>query len=299
MPDNIDKKGLNTSTPSQTVLISNHRTAQRKKLSEFQPRKDARGLKRQSFQDDSEADLLEWIKDERAIFWAWVFINRATCDVLETDYPELEPHHRPYEFFALHENPVTSEERLSLLRCWFRETEKCVSFSSAYKIMLMMRKEWLYIKNNINSADWLKKTEVHTRWLWDRLKKDDLFSRSIPFWFNPSNARERYLAINATLDFFNPEQAMNIPEFTQLKNKFTKRESRNYTAKTSTNTKKICQVSVNLSPDAKVILDKLVVAGGKTQSATIEWLIRDRWATSNLSQNDNKRSELNDPFKDD
>lgn len=299
VPDNTDKKALNTPRPSQTVLGSNHRTAQRKKLSEFQPGKNTKGPKRQSFQDDSEVDLLEWVKGERAIFWAWVYINHATCDILETDYPGLESHHRPYKDFALHENPVTSEERLSLLRCWFRETEKRIKFSTAYKIMLTMRSEWLYIQNHITSADWIKKTEENTRWLWERLKKDELFSGSIPFWFNPANARERYLAINATLDFFSPEQLMDLPEFTRRKNRFTAREKRNYTAKTSTNTKKVCQVSVNLPPDAKVILDKLVVAGGKTQSATIEWLIRDRWATSNLSQTNNMYSELNAPFEDD
>lgn len=264
MSDNKERNALNTSWHPQTASDLKLRAVQRKKLSDFQPGKETKRPKRQSFQDDSEVDLLEWIKGDRAIFWAWVYINRATCDVLEMDYPGLEPHHRPYKDFALHENPVTSEERLSLLRCWFRETEKRINFSSAYKIMLTMRSEWLYIKNHINSADWIKKTEENTRWLWERLKKDELFSKSIPFWFNPANARERYLAINASLDFFSPEQLMDLPEFTRRKNRFTAREKINYRAKTSTNTKKVCQVSVNLPPDAKVILDKLVVAGGKT-----------------------------------
>ncbi|WP_449554797.1 hypothetical protein [Lelliottia amnigena] len=255
--------------------------------------------KRESFQNDSEVNLLDWVNGERSIFWAWVYIYSATCDILEIEYPGLEPHDRPYKALALNGNPVNSEERLSFLRCWFREIEKRVSFSSAYKIMLMMRTEWLYIKNNIKSVDWIRKTDEHTRWLWECLKKDELFTGSFLFWFNPANPKERLLAINATIDFFMPNQILDVPKFTRLKNKFIDREKRNYTARTSLKAKKTCQVSVNLTPDVKAILDKLVKSGGKTQSATIEWLIRERWATSSLSHNDSEQSEMNSPFGND
>lgn len=245
------------------------------------------------FELGSDANLLTWIKGERAIFWVWVYVSSATCDLLETTFPKLDLNDRPYEKYALNKNPIDSDERLSLIHDWFQKTENKIGFELTKKIMLKMRMEWLYIKDNITCIDWLRVTEVHTKWLSERLKKDELFHESFLFWFNPENSKERLLAINAAIDFFTPNQTLDVKKFTRFKNEFVKRQKRNYIASTSPEAKKTRQVSVNLAPDAKIMLDKLVKSGGKNQSATIEWLIRDRWATGNQGQNGNEQKEVN------
>ncbi|MGA4583494.1 hypothetical protein ACK6TD_17110 [Enterobacter hormaechei] len=297
--------------PEKTGKDSNYRNAsegissrkrylrQREKIESFIPSKTTASLKRETFQDNSEVNFLDWIKGERAIFWAWVYVSCATCDILDIEFPGLELDGRPYKALSLHGNPVTSEERLSLILRWFREIEKRLDFSSAYKVMLLMRTEWLYIQGNINPVNWIRKTDVHTRWLWGRLKKDELFTDGFLSWFNPANPSERLLAINAAIDFFTPSQTLDVQKFTRLKNNFVSREKRNYNAHTAFKAKKTCQVSVDLSPDAKIMLDKLVKSGGKTQSATIEWLIRDRWTTTSSVQDVSEQQEINTRFGND
>lgn len=233
---------------------------------------------------EPENNHLEWLKGERAIFWAWVYIRTASGDTLEIDFPELEPHEKPYEKLGLARNPLDSKERQLIIQCWFKGIEERLSFGDAYKIMLQMRNEWFYIKEHIKPVDWLRKNEEHTRWLWERLKKEDIFTDSLPYWFNPANSSERFLAINATIDFFMPHQTIEIGEITKKKNAFTVREKRNYKNKTvSIGKNPACQVNIKITPDTKVILDKLVALEETTQSALIEWLIKNHWSESRAS----------------
>lgn len=239
---------------------------------------------RASSPPEPENNHLEWLKGDRAIFWAWVYIRTASVDTLEIDFQELGPHEKPYETLVLARNPLDNKERLSIIQCWLKGIEERLSFGDAYKIMLQMRDEWFYIREHIKPVDWLRKNEEHTRWLWERLKKEDIFTDSIPHWFNPANSSERFLAINATIDFFMPHQTIEIGKVTKKKNAFTAREKRNYKNKTVYMGKKpACQVNIKITPDTKVILDKLVALEETTQSALIEWLIKNHWSESRAS----------------
>lgn len=239
---------------------------------------------RPSSQPEPDNHRLEWIKDERAIFWVWVYIRTASCDMLEIQFPEQEPHEKPYEKLDFPGNPLDSNERRSVIQRWFKEIEKILSSGEADKIMLQMRDEWFYIKEHIKPVDWLRKSEEHTRWLWERLKKEDIFTGSIPYWFNPASSHERFLAINATIDFFMPHQTMDVGKFTKKKNAFTAREKRNYKNKTISMEKPpVCQVNIKITPDTKIILDTLVALKGTTQSEFIEWLIKEHWSESKAS----------------
>ncbi|GJK63313.1 TPA: hypothetical protein MD887_005600 [Klebsiella oxytoca] len=292
-------KDSNYRNANEEISSRKRRFVQKKRIESFISGKTTEPLKRESFQDNSEVNLLDWIKGERAIFFAWVYVKCATCDILGIKFPELGLDGSPYKTLSLPENPVTSKERLSIIQRWFCEIEKSVDFRSACEIMLQMRTEWLYIQENINPVNWIRKTDVHTRWLWGRLKKDELFTDGFLSWFNPANPSERLLAINAAIDFFTPSQTLDVQKFTRLKNNFVSREKRNYNAHTAFKAKKTCQVSVDLSPDAKIMLDKLVKSGGKTQSATIEWLIRDRWTTTSSVQDVSEQQETNSRFGND
>ncbi|EAM9431536.1 TPA_asm: hypothetical protein G0G78_27160 [Salmonella enterica] len=224
-------------------------------------------------------DVPGWINGDRAVFWTWAYIRTATYDILELERPLNERFEKPYDKLSVSGNAVNTIERLSIIQTWYSEMKQKLGPLYTDKIMMQIRDEWLYIKNNIKTVDWLRKNDEHTLWLWNHLKKEAIFADSIPFWFSPADAHERFLAINATIDFFTPAQTTDVGEITKKKNNFTAKQKRNYRTRTMDSKKRpVCQISVKIAPDAKLLLDKMVRDVGTTQSKMIESLIRDRVA---------------------
>lgn len=239
---------------------------------------------KESFQDDSSVNLLEWIKGDRAIFWAWLYIKNADYDTLIISPPGTNPKDIPYEIFNLDRICSSSNERKLSIKEWFQKMEIKFNHSTTLKIMKTMQHEWGYIYNNIKNANWLPKNEVSTAWMWERVKKEQLFERGVSSWFNPINSQERFVAINGTLDFFLPEHMVNVRYITILRNGFLKKSENAYKARTiPKDNKPYVQVNVKISHDAKAILDKMVSSRDTTQSKMIEWLIRDSWQENKKS----------------
>ncbi|EAA1980857.1 hypothetical protein DOV67_27970 [Salmonella enterica subsp. enterica serovar Java] len=233
-------------------------------------------------------NVLGWVKEDRAVFWTWAYIRTATYDILEVKRSLNEQFEKPYDKLSVSENPVSTDERMLIIKIWYSEMKEELGPRYTDRIMMQIRDEWLYIKNNIKTVDWLRKNDEHTLWLWNHLKKEAIFSESIPFFFSPADAHERFLAINATIDFFMPDQTINVDEITKKKNNFTAKWKRNYRTRIMDSKKRpVCQISVKIAPDAKLLLDKMVRDVGTTQSKMIESLIRDRVAEGNSESGDN------------
>ncbi|EEJ5471640.1 hypothetical protein AU693_004721 [Salmonella enterica subsp. diarizonae] len=231
----------------------------------------------------SDDDLPEWIHGQRTVFWVWAYIRNATYDILGLITSPCRPHEKPYDELSASKYPANTGERRSIIKIWYQKINKEWGPNDTDKIMIQMRDEWFYIMNNIKTVDWLRINDVHTIWLWNHLKKEEIFADSIPFWFNPSNAHERFLAINATIDFFMPAQTTDVYDITKKKNKFTAKQKRNYKIRTMDSKKPVCQISVKISPHAKTLLDKMVRNAETTQSKMIESLIIDRVAEGSQS----------------
>lgn len=248
--------------------------------------------KKESFQPDSDVNLLEWVNGERVAFFVWAYIRTSNCEHLSITLPGMSSDSIPYEKLKLKENPVSTRERLSSIKIWFREVEKRTSPGDAYKVMIAIRDEWLYAFNYIKQADWLEKNEISTRWLWERMIKNPLFNTSLLRWFLPANARERFLAINTALDIFLPEQWQDTDCITKYRNEFIARSFRAYrTHSLSVKDESQCQLNVKISKRTKEILYALYTDRGVTQASFIEWLILDYWQEGQHSGHEKEKRE--------
>lgn len=250
--------------------------------------------KKMSFQSNSDVDLLAWAVGDIATFWVWAYIRTVICNNLPVEIPDMEPEDIFYERLKLTKNTTTTRERSFLIKDWFRELEKRTSYSDAYKVMIAVRDEWLYVYNHIKRTDWLEKNESSTCWLWDRMKKNNLFARNIPSWFHPVNARERFLAINATLGMFLPDQWMYAEEITHYRNEFTRLARRAYQDRNVPEKENnLCQLNVKIAKETKAKLNKMLKAKGAKQANYIEWLIIDDWLKSSLSRKEYEERKNN------
>ncbi|WP_445335774.1 hypothetical protein ACSR9H_04150 [Citrobacter koseri] len=146
----------------------------------------------------SEFSWLRGKENERAIYWAWLFIMQMPVSRITDDPDETES---PYNQFKLPLRTINTKARSDVIERFFELLAEKYKYECARRIYEDMLFNWTYFISSIKRIYWLKsKNEEDLDWAWNYLSKKPEFNNGSLSWLHPVNESEKRLAIVAAID---------------------------------------------------------------------------------------------------
>lgn len=147
----------------------------------------------------SEFSWLRGKENERAIYWAWLFIMQMPVTRISNDpYDETEP---PYNQFKLPLITINTKNRSDIIKIFFERLAEKYTDERARSIYEDILFNWTYFISSVKRIHWLKnKNNEDLDWVWNYLTKKSEFNNGSLSWFHPVNESEKRLAIVAAID---------------------------------------------------------------------------------------------------